>query len=63
MKKFAMLALVLSLGLFSIGCEAKKASSTAPAAAPADGKMSGDPAPAPVEPAPAAPAPKEGDTK
>jgi hypothetical protein len=44
MKKIATLALLLSLGLFAVGCEAKKEKPAAPAeGAPAGGEQ---PAPA-----------------
>ncbi len=50
MKKFALLALLLSLGTFTIGCE-KKAEKAEPAPAPA-----AEGAPAAEAPAEAAPA-------
>jgi hypothetical protein len=46
MKNVALLALMLSLGVFTVGCEKKKetpkADAVAPAAAPADAAPAGD---------------------
>jgi hypothetical protein len=58
MKKFAMLALLLSLGVFTIGCN-KPAEKKADAPA-ADGKMEGAAPPADAAAAPAEAAPAEG---